>query len=175
MRQHLPKEIDPFRFAHNGRELEGTVDVADLSRLAGALKNTSGQVNISMRFDIDATGTPFMQGHFETTLSLICERCMGELSYPLVIDTQLGLVKNETMISRLAEQYEPWLIEDNEQVDPVSIVEDELILALPLVPKHDYNCLPEEVWFSGDKEEIEAEPDKPASPFAVLSALKTKK
>jgi uncharacterized protein len=43
------------------------------------------------------------------------------------------------------------------------------------VPKHDYNCLPEEVWFSGDKEEIEAEPDKPASPFAVLSALKTKK
>ena len=66
------------------------------------------------------------------------------------------------------------MVDDQEAVNPASIVEDELILALPLVPKHDYDCLPEEVWFSGEKE-IEDAPEKPASPFAVLSALKSKK
>lgn len=175
MRHHLPKEIDPFRFAHNGRELDGSIDIADLTRLAGSLKEKSGQVSISMQFDIDATGTPFMRGHFEATLSLTCERCMEELLYPMQIDTLLGLVKNEKMATTLAEQYEPWLIEDRDPIDPITVVEDEMILALPLVPKHDANCLPEDVWFSGDEKENEDVSAKPASPFAVLSALKTKK
>ena len=174
MRQQLPKEIDPFRFAQNGRELEGEVALASLSRLADSLHGNDGVVKVSMRFDIDQTGTPFMQGHFETTLSLTCERCMQELKWPLEVNTLLGLVRHEKLTASLADQYEPWVIDDTEMVDPASVVEDELILALPLVPKHDYDCLPEEAWFSGDKE-VEEKPEKPESPFAVLSALKSKK
>ena len=175
MRQHLPKEIDAFRFAQTGRELEGTIDVADMPRLASSLHDNKGEVAVSMRFGIDPTGTPFVKGHFETVLFLTCERCMQELRLPLQIDTLLGLVKHEKLISNLTEQYEPWLIENDALVDPASIVEDELILALPLVPKHDDDCLPEEAWFSGDVEDNEATTEEKVSPFAVLSALKTKK
>lgn len=175
MRQQLPKEIDPFRFANTGRELDGELELADLSRLAGSLHHTEGVVNVSMRFDVDDTGTPFMQGHFETTLALTCERCMQALTLPLSIDALLGLVKHEKLAENLADQYEPWVIEDHELVNPADVVEDELILALPLVPKHDYDCLPEEAWFSGDKDDEEPKADKPESPFAVLSALKSKK
>lgn len=175
MCQLLPKEIDPFRFAHNGRELKGSVELTQMLRLANSLKDKRGQVSVSMRFDIDHTGTPFMRGHFETTLSLTCERCMQELKLPLQIDALLGLVKHEKLAANLVEQYEPWIIEDGELVDPASIVEDELILALPLVPKHDYDCLPEEAWFSGDEEENVEPVEKAESPFAMLSALKTKK
>ncbi len=174
MRQQLPKEIDPFRFANTGRELEGELALDKMTRLAESLHHTEGQVTVSMKFDIDGTGTPYMHGHFATTLSLTCERCMQELTVPVEIDTMLGLVRHEKLVEGLAEQYEPWIIEDGELPDPATVVEDELILALPLVPKHDYDCLPEEAWFAGDKEN-EEKGDKPASPFAVLSALKSKK
>lgn len=174
MRQQLPKEIDPFRFAHSGRELEGELALANMSRLAESLHHNEGVVKVSMRFDIDDTGTAFMQGHFVTTLALTCERCLQELTLPVEIDTLLGLVRHEKLTETLADQYEPWVIEDNDLVDPATVVEDELILALPLVPKHDYDCLPEEAWFSGDKKD-EEKTDKPESPFAVLSALKSKK
>ncbi len=174
MRQQLPKEIDPFRFAQNGRELEGELALDKMSRLADSLHDNSGVVTVSMRFDIDETGTPFMQGHFVTTLSLTCERCLQALTLPVDINAMLGLVKHEKLGEGLAEQYEPWIIDDNELVDPAAVVEDELILALPLVPKHDYDCLPEEAWFAGEKE-VEEKPVKPESPFAVLSALKSKK
>lgn len=178
MRQQLPKEIDPFRFANTGRELEGELALADMPRLAESLHHNEGVVTVSMRFAIDATGTPYMQGHFETTLSLTCERCLQELTMPLEIDTLLGLVRHEKLADKLDEQYEPWVIEDNDLADPATVVEDELILALPLVPKHDEDCVPGEAWFSGDEEqeqEREEKPDKPESPFSILSELKSKK
>ncbi|WP_438969857.1 YceD family protein [Methylophaga sp.] len=175
MLQQLPKEIDPFRFANNGRKLEGELALANMPRLADSLNDKTGLVTVSMQFDVDPTGTPNMQGHFETTLLLTCERCMQQLEHPVEIDTWLGLVKHAKLAESLAEQYEPWVVEDNQLVDPATVVEDELILALPLVPKHDYDCLPAEAWFSGD-EEVEETPEvKPESPFAVLSALKSKK
>lgn len=174
MRQYLPKEIDPFRFANTGRELKGEVDLADLTRLAESLRHADGVVKVWMRFDIDDTGTPFMEGRFETTLSLTCERCLQEMTLPMDIDSLLGLVRHEKLAEKLSDQYEPWVVEDSELTDPVSVVEDELILALPLVPKHEENCLPEEALFSGD-EDSEEEEVKPNSPFSVLSSLKTKK
>ncbi|MEC9314753.1 MAG: YceD family protein, partial [Pseudomonadota bacterium] len=82
--------------------------------------------------------------------------------------------RHEKLAEKLSDQYEPWVVEDSELTDPVSVVEDELILALPLVPKHEENCLPEEALFSGD-EDSEEEEVKPNSPFSVLSSLKTKK
>ncbi|HEC73538.1 MAG TPA: DNA-binding protein [Methylophaga aminisulfidivorans] len=176
MRQQLPKEIDPFRFAHNGRELDGDIALKALSRLSQSLHSSDGNVEVEMRFDIDQTRTPYMQGRFKTTLALTCERCMEKVEYPIEIETQLGLIKHEKFAERLAEQYEPWIIDDKELVNPADVVEDELILALPLVPKHNFDCLPEEAWFSGsDEEEKEVVSEKPESPFAVLSALKSKK
>lgn len=174
MRQQLPKEIDPFRFANTGRELKGEVDLAEMTRLAESLRHTDGVVKVWMQFDIDETGTPFMEGHFETTLSLSCERCLQEMRLPMAIDSLLGVVRHEKLAEKLSDQYEPWVVDDTELTDPVSVVEDELILALPLVPKHDYDCLPDEARLSGDKED-EEKPAKPKSPFSVLSELKTKK
>ncbi|MTI64754.1 YceD family protein [Methylophaga sp.] len=174
MRQQLPKEIDPFRFANTGRELDGKVDLAEMPRLAESLRHTDGVVKVWMRFDIDDTGTPFMEGRFETTLSLTCERCLQEMTLPMEIDSLLGLVRHEKLAEKLSDQYEPWVVDDTELTDPVSVVEDELILALPLVPKHDEDCLPDEAKFSGD-EEVEEKEAKPTSPFSVLSSLKTKK
>ena len=173
MHQRLPKEINPFRLAHGGASLEGQLPLSELKRLQPSLAENEGIVDVAMRFDVDETGTPYLAGHFVTKLSVVCERCLQPMTVDIDIHCLLGLVKNEYKAERLAEQYEPWLVDDdNDTMNPASVVEDELILALPLVPRHDEACLPEDVWYSGEKE---VESDKPESPFAVLSALKSKK
>lgn len=175
MRQQLPKDIDPFRFCYTKREIKGEVALSQLTRLSDALENNEGTVTINMQFDVDDRGIPFVHGQFETSLSLVCERCLGAMLLPVKIDTKLALIKHEKQADNLTADYEPWLVDSETSINPLDVVEDELILVLPLVPKHDYDCLPKEAWESKDKNATEDEPEKPASPFAALAALKSKK
>jgi uncharacterized protein len=96
---------------------------------------------------------------------------MQPMIHQVDTDFLLGLIQHESKAEHLAERYEPWVIETDDPVVLSSVIEDELILALPIVPKHEQACLPKDMWQSG--EEI-GEEEKPASPFAVLSALKKK-
>jgi uncharacterized protein len=102
-------------------------------------------------------------------LPLLCERCNEELMFDATVDSALAIISSESKVESIAEQYEPWIIENDDPIKLSSIVEDELILSIPLVPKHEHACLPKEAWFSGEEQ---VDDEKPVSPFAVLSALK---
>jgi len=174
MHQKLPKELDPFRLAQNGLKLDGQIPLAEMPRLTQYLLSDEGLVDVKMAFDIDEIGTPYMKGEFSVSVSLICQRCMSEMTLELKANSLLALVKSERKVEGLAEQYEPWVLDSHDPVLTSTVVEDELILSLPLVPKHETPCLPDEVWTAGD-ETVIAEDEKAVSPFAVLSSLKTKK
>ncbi|MDH5357369.1 MAG: YceD family protein [Gammaproteobacteria bacterium] len=173
MHHKLPKEIEPFRLAQNGLTLEGQLPLSSMPRLTELLQSNEGIVDVKMAFDVDHVGTPFMHGEFKTSVSLICERCMAPMILDMKVDCLLAIVISERKIEGLAEQYEPWVLDNNDPVLLSTVVEDELILSLPLVPRHDEACLPDELWSTGDDFE-ESEKDKPVSPFAVLTDLKTK-
>jgi uncharacterized protein len=174
MHQKLPKDIDPFRLAQNGLKLEGTLPVSTMKRLAGSLADTEGEVAVTMNFDVDETALPFMYGKFSAQLSLICERCMKPMSVDVNVECHLAILKSERKIEELAELYEPWIVENKDPVLLASVVEDELILGLPLVPRHEHACLPKEAWYRGDDID-ESEKEKKVSPFEVLASLKLKK
>lgn len=174
MHQKLPIEIDPFRMAQNGLKLEGILPISTMNRLAGLLSDNEGEVAVTMNFDIDETGLPFMHGKFQSKLSLICERCMTPMLVNIGVECFLAILKSERKIEELAELYDPWIIENNDLVLLSSVVEDELILALPLVPRHEHACLPKEAWYRGDDID-ESEKEKKVSPFDVLASLKLKK
>jgi len=175
MSQKLPVEIDPFRLARNKLILEGDLALATMKRLSQSLCNNDGNVHIKMNFDMDKiTSIPYMQGVFTASLSLLCERCSKPVAYDVEINCLLALLSSENKIESLGEQYDPWLIESDDPIKLSSVVEDELILALPLVAKHNEICLPKEVWQVGE-EEVVVEEKKAPSPFAMLASLKTNK
>ncbi len=174
MHQKLPKEIDPFRLAQNGLTLEGQLPIAEMVRLSKSLQSDEGWVNVRLGFDVDEVGTPYMRGEFNTSVSVICERCMNSMILEMTVDCLLAMVSSERKVEGLAEQYDPWIIENNDPVLLSAVIEDELILSLPLVPRHTEACLPEEAWSVGDEQVELKDSDKAASPFAVLSALKIK-
>ena len=174
MHQKLPFEIDPLRLAQNGLKLEGQLSLVDMPRLAKSLHSSNGVVNVKMAFDIDEMATPYMRGEFGTSVSVICERCMQPMALDLSVNCMLAMIIGERKVEGLAEQYDPWVLENNDPVLLNAIIEDELILSLPLVPRHEKACLPDEAWSVGEDDVAMVEADKPVSPFAVLAGLKTK-
>jgi len=173
MPQKMPIEIDPLRLAQNGLQLTGQIAIKEMPRLLQSLVSNEGMVDVDIVFDVDEINTPFMRGQFATMVAMTCERCMKAVKVDLKVNCLLAMVTNERKIGGLAEQYDPWLIEGNDDVLLSSVIEDELILALPLVPRHDEACLAASEWSSAD--EMVAEAETKVSPFAVLATLKTKK
>ena len=174
MHQKLRVEIDPFRLAKQGLILEGKLSLSTLPRLVDVLDNSDGDIGVKMHFDINKIlATPTMVGHFKASLPLICERCSKVMSFDADVHCKLAIMNAEKTVEGLDEEYESWVIENSDPVLLSSVVEDELILAIPLVPKHEHSCLPAEAWFAkGNIAEEKIE--KKVSPFAVLSELKLK-
>ena len=85
------------------------------------------------------------------------------------IDTRLGLIVDEREEAALPPGYEPLLLEQDGKLDPLATIEDELLLALPLVPVNPDAELPEDV---NRPEEEEPSPQDPSdNPFAALRGL----
>jgi uncharacterized protein len=99
---------------------------------------------------------------------------MTPMSVDVDVECYLAILKNERKVEGLAELYDPWIVENNDPILLSSVVEDELILGLPLVPRHEHACLPKEAWYRGDDID-ESEKEKKVSPFEVLASLKLKK
>jgi len=102
-------------------------------------------------------------------LPLTCQRTLEAFGLPVHVDTCLGLIAQEADEAALPSRYEPLLTSDG-QVRLAEVVEDELILALPVVPLKP--GAPEAARAWGDTDEADAA--RP-SPFAVLQKIKVAK
>ena len=171
--QELPKIIYPFRHSKDRLRLVGKIKTRNMSRLADAIHNRKcATVTIDMFFNVDEESTPYLRGRFASSLISICERCTNIMSLTITSECLLALINNEHRIKYLSKQYEPWIINSSEPVQLSLIVEDELILALPLVQKHNFNCLSLGACHSlGEGAE---KTRNLGSPFAALSSLKLK-
>ena len=105
-------------------------------------------------------------------LPLTCQRCLGSVELPVSFDRSFRFVENEELAAVLDEDSEEDVLALSKDFDLLELVEDELILALPAVPKHDVCPVPV-VLQVADAEFVDAPVEKP-NPFAALEQLKKK-
>lgn len=143
------------------------------ARLAEEVGAQSGDVRVTLDFAIDAQGRREIRGHLEAELQLPCRRCLSPLAQPVESEFLLGMVTSDALAAELPSTHEPVLVED-EQLNLLTVVEDELILSLPQVVYHDeVDCkVSRDQLTSGEDAEASREPA--ASPFDVLRHLKGK-
>jgi uncharacterized protein len=169
MSGRLPVAIDPLRFAETGRRLEGPLLLSGFDRLAPLLSDTTGEIQVDLEFGVDDMRVPFLSGHIQGHLRLTCQRCMEPMDYEVDNHFILGLVQSEYEADRLREDYEPLLVGDEPMV-LADVIEDELILALPIVPSHELSTCP--VTTHVNDSSTEDTMDEENNPFAVLNELK---
>lgn len=167
----LPTQVNALRSAENAAIFHGTVLVEDMQRLRSSLLSNEGEVKVDLEFGIDRQKIRYVKGHYATELRLQCQRCMEPFSYRIVGDFISGLVNSVEEAENLPESYDPLIVIDNNLIIK-DVIEDELILSLPIVPMHDPNdcnvTLPQAA-SDGSGTDFEK-----VSPFKVIESLKKK-
>lgn len=148
------------------REFEGRIPLSAMTRLRDSLVDVEGEVRYALAFDTDSLKVPFVELRIEAELPLECQRSLQRFLQPVRMVQRLGLIRDEADEAALPPEYEPLLVPADDLLRPAELVEDELILALPVVP------------VSPDAEAVErdfaptVEETAQANPFAALAGWK---
>jgi len=164
-RYQVQKEV-----AQNGR-FEGEIALSELTRLGELLHPAGdieelGKVMLDFEFSRNEFDVPMIAGHLRTRLGLECQRCLQPLELPLELDFRLMIDASDELLRSSSEDT---LYSVDGFVDIVEVVEDELILALPLVAMHEDTACNENWQVSGSISDTATK----ENPFAVLQQLKT--
>ena len=138
MQKKLPETVDFLKQVERNACFEGTWPVSGFERLADIINDHSGEVSVRLRFGISA-GTRCLDGSIEAELELRCQRCLNPVKHRIRSDFRFGLITSEEEAEFLPKEYEPLLVTESEQ-SLIELVEDELLLSLPIVAKHDEEC-----------------------------------
>lgn len=162
----VPETLDAWRMVATARVFEGRIPLQAMSRLQGGLLDCEGDVRYTLVFGVDALRISYAELHIEAELPLECQRSLQRFLLPVRLLQRLGLLRDEADESALPEEYEALLVPADGMLRPAELVEDELILALPVVP-----VSPEAEAVERDFAPTVEEVAK-ASPFAGLAGLK---
>ena len=165
----LPHTIEPKRSAQRRLECEGLYEVSGMNRLLAECESSSEHVHVNVKFDVDELGLIVISGKGSATVSLTCQRCTDLFNVDLAIEFTYSPVKDEEAAENLPSYYDAIELDENGEVNLLALVEDEFILAIPLIPRHelkDCQSPADSVWG-----ELPEALDKP-NPFDVLKKLK---
>jgi uncharacterized protein len=160
----LKRISDAFMFARDGRVLEGTLAVSELERLHDMLADLAGEVSFRIDGYKGERGEFMLHLEVSGALSLACQRCLNAVPHDLDVDSLLELVPEGAELSQdeLEDDTRDFLPMAGE-LDVAEFVEDEILLALPVAPRHEKCGLPGA-----------ADAGERINPFATLAGLKGK-
>lgn len=167
--------IDTSELTRSGQQVQGQAPLAQFRRFAVNLPpQPDGVVKWSVAGAQNPLGQQFLDVRVAATPVVQCQRCMGEMPYPLDVSSRLQVVETEAELDAEDDPEaspEEWIepVLASTHLDVLALVEDELILGLPYVPMHE-SCSTEAL----EKARQAGSHDEPAepSPFAILSQLK---
>lgn len=162
----VPDSVDAWRMVAAQREFEGRIPLASMTRLRDSLLAPDGEAAYTAAFGIDSLKVPYLELRVDANLPLECQSSLRRFLFPVNLVQRLGLIRDEADEAALPPDYEALLVGADGMLKLAELVEDELILALPVVP-----VAPDAEAVASDFSPTDEEMAK-ASPFAALAGLK---
>ena len=164
LNKSLPDQLKLFNFAKKEISLSGLYQISDFPRITEIASNKKDNVRVELSFYLKNNKTPCVEGIIELDIVLTCQRCLDNLSIALKVNFNLAFVRNDQQSEELDSHYEIYVIEE-EELATFDLISDEILLSIPMVPTHDYDCIKE----INGQEIVEG---KSENPFAILKKLK---
>lgn len=169
MSRNFPDRVRPEKVAAAKRTFAGQMGLLAMPRLAEVLASPepSDEVSFEIDFGVDGHGQLIADVAIKGQVPLICQRSLERFYMAVASQSRLGLVRTIEEAGQLPDDYEPMLM-DEEDVALAQLVEEELLLSVPLVPVKPGT---EPV---GDEPTDEMTQAPTHRPFGVLAELKNK-
>lgn len=167
-------EVDVWTLAHTQQLVSGMLAVDTLKRLRPLLATGDGCVQFTFQGFIDAHQRPAAKLSLNTELPLICTHCEQPMLLALTVDKSYYFVRDELALNAIEvdmDADEPLI--GSQRFDLAHLIEDELILALPLGPRH-AECQAQLEARTPQPRQAERPEAAETSPFSALAGLKTR-
>lgn len=165
--KRLPKWVEPRKLAASGARFHRVLESDDLTRLSEATHSIES-VQLDLEFSYDEQGRPRLAGQIDAELALQCQSCLGPMPFSLHCELNVAMAWDEKQAKALPSYIDPWIVGDGE-ADLHAIVEEEILLQLPVIARHEPACLSSDELSFG--ETVTEEPER-SNPFDVLAQLK---
>lgn len=177
-----PHRLDVRRFAEDGVELEASAGLQAFPRLAAeaqaaAAPGAAGAAPVHWHARGELHNPRHVQPQIwmhlqaDAALPLVCQRCLNPVAVALKVDRSFRFVADEAAAAAEDDEAEEDLLALSRSFDLLELVEDELLMELPVAPRHE--VCPEPVRMSAVDPDFDAAAPEKENPFAVLSRLKT--
>lgn len=176
----LPPQLDPRKVFRQALQIQGHIAVSSLHRLCESLLDEHGIVTASLAFEVDEDRRLRIRGHVNAEVSVVCQRCMQPMKQRLDDAIDLVMVSSEARMKQLPASLDPWFCGEDDALIPADIIEEQLILAMPIVTMHQ-SCIDIDKLNNSARplsdSGLSVDPSDSQSvkqnPFAVLAGLKT--
>lgn len=167
--------LDLPALCRHGQTLQGQLPLATMTRLAASLfeaptaeEAVAWSAQASLLTVAGSEAQMWLALQAQTQVQLQCQRCLQPMAHPLTLDRRLRFVRDEDEAARLDEESDDDVLALPPRLDLAALLEDELILALPLVPRHEQCSQP----LPQADEAATGSEDEAPHPFAALAALR---
>ena len=175
-KEFVARRLDVRRFAEEGATLSGQEPVQKHERLMAETQGRGAGAAVGW----SATGEMRNPGHVhpeiwlhlraQTVLPLTCQRCLGPVDTALAVERSFRFVPDEEMAAAQDGEAEEDVLALGRSFDLVELVEDELLMEMPLAPRHE--VCPDPVKLSAADPDFDDSPTPRENPFALLGKLK---
>lgn len=136
MPTNLLDHVLPWQLVQSNQRIRGRVPLICMPRLELDLLDKKGSAEAELLFGSNKEGRYFVQGHIKARLRLTCQRCLQPVDIVVDTQTKLVLMASESETYHWSDNYEPWIVKPEETASLWHLVEEELLLVLPIAVSH---------------------------------------
>jgi len=133
----LPAKVSLKKLIEAEEVLEGCIPSNRLSRLTDCVVTSERSFDVSLKFGRNMSGKAEIAMKVEGSVIMQCQRCLEDFNVPIFVDTTLMVVSHDDEARINLKNHDPVIIE-NDILEVDLVVEDEILLVLPIVAKHPY-------------------------------------
>lgn len=175
-KEFSPDRLDVKAFAQAGGQLSGHDSLLKYERLSQEAKSLHPDLRVDwtatgeIRTALGGIGQVWLHLQVQATFPMDCQRCLTPVDVPLAVERSFRFVTDEATAEALDDDSEEDLLALSREFDLRELIEDELLMALPVVPRHD-EC-PTAVPLASSDDDFEAASAEKPNPFAALASLR---
>jgi uncharacterized protein len=178
-KEFVARKLDIKAFAEEGAHLQGEQRLREHVRLLAETQGRGAELPVAwtvrgeIRNPLHVQPEIWLHLQAVATLPLTCQRCLASVDMPVSVDRSFRFVSDEEVAAAQDEESEEDVLALSRNFDLVELVEDEMLMEMPLAPRHETCPVP--VKLAAEDPDFVSASAQRENPFAVLGKLKSGK